>query len=201
MSRIVVFMSVTLDGVMQAPGRPDEDRRGGFTHGGWAASYADEVSGRLAGEDLSQTGSLLFGRRTYEDLLGHWNEAGGRFRDMLNEAPKHVVSTTLEEPLPWPNSSLIRGGVVEAVRGLRERDGEDVLVMGSGQLLRTLLPAGLVDRFVLLIHPLVLGEGRRLFDEGGPGVTLELVATKTTTTGVIIATYERTSAGPATGEA
>jgi dihydrofolate reductase len=190
MSKIVVFTSLTLDGVMQAPGRPDEDRRGEFRHGGWATPYADEVSGRLAGEGMATTGSLLLGRRTYEDILAHWNSAGGPFKDMLNDTPKHVVSTTLSEPLPWPNSTLIQGHVAEACANLRKAR-KDVLVLGSRELVQTLLEHDLVDRFILLIHPLVLGSGRRLFNDGGPMAKFELVDAKTSTTGIIIATYRR----------
>jgi dihydrofolate reductase len=139
MSEIIVFNSVTLDGVMQAPGRPDEDRRGGFSHGGWAAPYADEESGKLAAEGMRSTGAMLFGRRTYEDLLAHWNKAGGPFKDMLNQTPKYVASTTLTEPLPWPNSSLLEGELTEAVAALRRKDGKDIVILGSGVVVRTLL--------------------------------------------------------------
>jgi dihydrofolate reductase len=193
MSKIVVFNSVTLDGVMQAPGRPDEDTRGGFTHGGWAAPYADEESGKLAAKGGQTTGAMLLGRRTYEDLLPHWNKVGGPFKDMLNNMPKHVVSTTLKEPLPWPNSSLIEGDLTDAVRDLRKNDGKDILILGSGEVVRALLKNGLVDRITLLIHPLVLGEGQRLFHDGGPDATFELIDTTKTSTGVIAATYEKGS--------
>jgi dihydrofolate reductase len=197
MSKILVFNNVTLDGVMQAPGRPDEDPRGGFTHGGWAIPYADEVSGRLAGEGMGNTGAMLLGRRTYEDLLPHWNKAAGPFKDMLNNTPKYVASTKLHEPLPWPHSTLLEGDVAKAVATLRKKDGKDILVLGSGELVRTLLDHDLVDEFLLLIHPLVLGSGRRLFADGGPGTTLDLVETKTSTTGVVIATYRRKEGRPA----
>jgi dihydrofolate reductase len=196
MSKIIVFNSVTLDGVMQAPGRPDEDRRGGFTHGGWAAPYADEASGKLAAAGMQGTGAMLLGRRTYEDLLPHWNKAGGPFKDMLNNTPKYVASRTLKVPLPWPNSSLLEGELTKAVAALRKKDGKDIVILGSGEVLRTLLAKQLVDELILLIHPLVLGDGKRLFDDGGPGAVFELAATRTTTTGVIAATYRRTDRGP-----
>jgi dihydrofolate reductase len=189
MARIVAFTSITLDGVMQAPGRPDEDTRGGFKHGGWAVPYADEDSGRLAAEGAASTGAMLLGRRTYEDLLESWNKQGGPFKDMLNNTPKYVASTTLTEPLPWPNSTLLKGDVAEEVARLRDEPGKDILVLGSGELLRGLLRRGLVDQYVLLIHPLVLGSGQRLFDDGGPDVALRLEDSKTTSTGVIVATY------------
>jgi dihydrofolate reductase len=187
-SRIVAFESVTLDGVMQAPGRPDEDRRGGFEHGGWAAPYADP----MMWEHMSSGGSgaLLFGRRTYEDFFSVWpNQPDNPFTPVLNATPKHVASRTLEEPLPWENSHLLEGDAVDAVAGLRQLPGGDVVVLGSGELVRTLLPHGLIDEFVLLLHPLVLGTGRRLFDEGVPATAFELVESKTTKTGVVMATY------------
>jgi dihydrofolate reductase len=192
MSKIIVFNSVTLDGVMQAPGRPDEDRRGGFTHGGWAAPYADEASGKLAAAGMQGTGAMLLGRRTYEDLLPHWNKAGGPFKDMLNNTPKYVASRTRKVPLPWPNSSLLEGELTKAVAALRKKDGKDIVILGSGEVVRKLLAKQLVDELILLIHPLVLGDGQRLFDDGGPGAVFELADTRTTTTGVIAATYRRT---------
>ena len=197
MSRIIVFNSVTLDGVMQAPGRPDEDRRGGFKHGGWSVPYANAETGKLAGEGMQTTGALLLGRRTYEDLLPHWNKAGGPFKDMLNGMPKYVVSRTLTEPLPWPNSSLLDGELTKAVATLRKKDGKDIVILGSGEVVRKLLAAELVDEFILLIHPLVLGDGQRLFDDGGPGALFKLTDTKSTKTGVIAATYRRTDRAPA----
>jgi dihydrofolate reductase len=189
MARIVAFTSITLDGVMQAPGRSDEDPRGGFDHGGWATRYADEDSGKLAAEGMANTEALLLGRRTYEDLLEFWNKQGGPFKEMLNSTPKYVASQTLEEPLRWPNSTLIKGDVREAVTKLRDRLGKDIVVLGSGELLRGLMRDGLVDAYVLLIHPLVLGSGQRLFDEGVPNAGFKLEDQKTTSTGVIVATY------------
>ncbi len=196
MTKIVVFNSVTLDGVMQAPGRPDEDRRGGFKHGGWAAPYRDEDSGNLAAKRAQTTGAMLLGRRTYEDLLPHWNKAGGPFKDMLNNMPKYVVSRTLKEPLPWPNSTLLDGELTKAVAALRKKDGGDIVILGSGEVVRKLLAKQLVDELILSIHPLVLGDGQRLFDDGGPSAVFELVDTRTTTTGVIAVTYRRTNRGP-----
>jgi dihydrofolate reductase len=188
--RIVIMNHVTLDGVMQGPGRPDEDRRGGFEHGGWATPRSDEVVGRAMGMRMASSGGLLFGRRTYEDLLSHWNSVPeSPFTEPLNGAQKWVVSTTLEEPLPWPNSTLVRGDVVEAVRRLKADGDGDLGVMGSGQLIRTLLPHGLIDEYLLFIHPLVLGSGRRLFPEDGPTVDLELTEAVTATTGVLVASY------------
>ena len=189
--RIVVFESVSLDGVMQAPGRPDEDQRGGFAHGGWAAPYADEVMGKQAAEGMATTDGILLGRRTYEDFYGFWpKQTDNPFTEALNNTQKYVASRTLEEPLPWANSTLLRGDAAEAVAGLKEQAGKDLVVLGSGELVRTLMEHDLVHRFVLLIHPLVLGSGRRLFPEGSPPTTLRLADSVTTTTGVVIATYE-----------
>jgi dihydrofolate reductase len=195
-SKIIVFNSVSLDGVMQAPGRPDEDTRGGFTHGGWAAPYANEESGKLAAEGMQTTGSMLLGRRTYDDLLTHWNKAGGPFKDMLNSMPKHVASKKLKDPLPWPNSTLIEGDLVKGVAALRKKDDKDIVILGSGAVVRELLEKQLVDEFVLLIHPIVLGSGQRLFDTNGPAAFYELADTKTTGTGVIVATYRKVEHGP-----
>ena len=191
MSKVVVFESLTLDGVMQAPGRPDEDPRGSFQHGGWATPYADEVMGSVAGEGIATGGAILLGRRTYEDFAGFWpnQSEDNPFTTVLNTFQKYVASTTLEEPLPWTNSTLLEGDVVEAVAKLKRQGGQDLVVLGSGDLVQTLMKHKLVDQFVLLIHPLVLGSGRRLFTDGSPTAALRLVDSKTTTTGVIIATY------------
>ena len=190
MRRITTFTSVTLDGVMQAPGRPDEDRRDGFEHGGWATSYADPVMATVAGEGMARGGALLFGRRTYEDFYWVWpNRTDNPFTAVLNASQKYVASTTLAEPLPWINSTLLEGDVAAAVARLKEEPGSDLLILGSGELIRSLIPRNLIDEYVLLIHPLVLGSGQRLFSDRGPVVRLELVDSKTTTTGVVIATY------------
>lgn len=192
MSKLVVFESITLDGVMQAPGRPDDDRRGGFEHGGWAAPYADPALGRMATEGAAAGTVLLFGRRTYEDFYRVWPSAPqpNPVTAVLNNARKYVVSRTLEEPLPWQNSALLRGDLPEVLPELKAKLDSDLLVLGSGELVQTLIQHDLVDRYVLLIHPLVLGSGRRLFREGGPVVRLRLLDTQTTSTGVVIATYE-----------
>jgi dihydrofolate reductase len=192
MSDVVVFENVTLDGVMQAPGRPDEDRRGGFSHGGWAAPYFDPVMGEVAAEGISQGGALLLGRRTYEDFAAFWPTAPEElpFTAVMNEFQKYVVSTTLDEPLSWSNSTLLKGDAPQAVGDLKERSDQNLTVLGSGELVRTLMQHNLVDQFILLIHPLVLGTGIRLLPDGSPTSALTLVDSKTTGTGVIIATYE-----------
>ncbi len=190
MGQVVVNMSLTLDGVMQAPGRPDEDLRGGFEHGGWALPYFDSVMGSAAAAGIAETPALLFGRRTYEDFYAVWpKRIGNPFTEVLNNFQKYVASTTLEEPLPWSNSTLLKGDAAAAVATLKEQPGEDLVVLGSGELVRSLMRHNLVDEYVLSIHPLVLGSGRRLFPDVGPFAALRLVDTKTTTTGVVIATY------------
>jgi len=189
MRRIVVFMSLTLDGVMQAPGRPDEDERGGFSHGGWAVPYSDSVMASYAGS-MSNTGGILLGRRTYEDFYSVWpKRTDNPYTEVLNNTQKFVASRTLEEPLPWVNSTLLKGDAAETVAGLKERTGKDLVVLGSGQLVRSLMRGNLVDEYILLIHPLVLGSGQRLFPDSGSSAALRLVDSKATTTGVLIATY------------
>ena len=191
MSRVVVFESVTLDGVMQAPGRADEDRRGGFQHGGWATPYADEALGAAAGERMAQGGALLLGRRTYEDFYSFWpnQPEDNPFTQVLNNFQKYVASTTLREPLPWVNSTLLEGDTAGAVASLKGQPGPDLVVLGSGVLVQALREADLVDEYVLLLHPLILGSGRRLFPEAGPSQTLRLIDSTTTGTGVTIGTY------------
>jgi dihydrofolate reductase len=192
MSRIVVFESLTLDGVMQAPGRLDEDPRGGFEHGGWAVPYADPVMW----EGMGDAGSLLFGRRTYEDFYSFWpnQPEPNPFTPVLNQSQKYVASRSLEEPLPWINSTLLKGEATETVARLKSQSGHDLLILGSGDLVRSLMGSNLIDEYVLLIHPLTLGTGRRLFPDDGSRRSLRLINSKTTTTGVMIATYE-----PSTG--
>lgn len=193
--KIVVINNVTLDGVMQAPGRADEDTRGGFAHGGWASqrsSQPDPEIGAAIGVRMAQSDGLLLGRRTYEELLTTWNSRGGMFKDALNAAPKYVVSQTLTDPLPWPNSTLVGGNVADAVAELRSRPGREIHIMGSGQLIETLVAHQLVDEFLLMIFPLVLGCGRRLFS-GDTYMELDLVDAKATSSGVVIATFRRNS--------
>jgi dihydrofolate reductase len=188
MSRVVVINNLTLDGVMQAPGRRDEDTRDGFEHGGWAVPY--NAMGTQMGQRMDTTEALLFGRRTYEDFYGFWpNQEDNPFTEVLNAMQKYVASTALEEPVPWSNSTVLRGDAADAVAELRESPGEDIVVMGSGELVQSLMGHNLVDEYVLLIHPLVLGSGHRLFRDGGSFAALRLVDSVTTDTGVVIATY------------
>lgn len=195
MRKIIVFTNLTLDGVMQAPGRPDEDTRGEFPYGGWGIPYA--AMSFVNNSDLD-TGPLLFGRRTYEDFYSVWpNRTDNPYTAVLNNAQKYVASTTLKEPLPWVNSTLITGDVPAALAELKSQPGKNFLVMGSGALVSTLRQHNLVDLFVLLIHPLVLGRGRRLFPEGSPYTSLKLLEVKSTPTDVVIATYQPSEVRPA----
>jgi dihydrofolate reductase len=193
MSEIVVINHITLDGVVQGPGRPEEDPRGGFAHGAWAAAHADEGAQGAVFARVAEGGGLrlLLGRITYEGMLAHWNAQGGPFKDGLNNAPKYVASRTLREPLAWPNSTLLRGDLVEAVEQLRRESGPDLTVMGSGDLIQTLIRHDLIDEYLLLIHPVVLGTGRRLFTDGGPRASVRLADSTHTDSGVVIATYRR----------
>ena len=191
MSKIVVLTNLTLDGVMQGPAGPDEDRRGGFEQGGWAAPYA---AMEATGNTFASAGALLFGRRTYENFYAAWpKQTNSPYTEFLNTIPKYVASTTLQEPLPWSNSTLLKDDAAQAVSQLKQQPGKDLLLMGSGELIQSLMRANLVDEYVLLIHPLVLGSGRRLFPDGGAAAALQLVATSTTNNGVVIATYQPAS--------
>lgn len=190
MRTIVATISLTLDGVMQAPGRPDEDRRGGFEHGGWAGPYRDAVMAQSMGEGMSTAPAFLFGRRTYEDFFSVWpHRTDNPFTEVFNRSQKYVCSRTSKEPLPWQNSTLLAGEAAETVPRLKKEAGPDLVVLGCGDLMQTLMRHGLVDRYVLLVHPLVLGKGRRLFDGDGRRAELRLLKSVATTTGVIIATY------------
>jgi dihydrofolate reductase len=192
MGRLRVVESLTLDGVMQGPGRSDEDTRDGFEHGGWGIPYADEVMGRAMGEQMGVGGSIVLGRRTYDDFAAVWpKRKGNPYSEALNAAQKYVASNTLEEPLPWENSTLLAGDAVDAIAALKD-DAGGLTVLGSGELVRSLMSRGLIDEYLLLIHPLVLGSGRRLFSDG-VFASLELADSLTTTTGVVIATYRATT--------
>lgn len=189
MGTITAYESITIDGVMQGPGRADEDTRGGFTRGGWFSGYQDEVLGAYAGEGMGQGPALLFGRRTYDDVLGHWASVGPNpFIDSLLGSDKFVVSRSADTELAFPNSELLVGDAVETVAALKKRHSGDILVMGSGELVRALHTAGLVDRYALQVYPFVLGAGTRLFADGDR-VDLRLERTLPTTTGVLISEY------------
>jgi dihydrofolate reductase len=176
---------------MQAPGAPDEDPRDGFERGGWAATYTDAVIAQKMGEGMAQPGAMLFGRRIYEQFYTAWAHStdGNPYTEVMNNVTKYVVSNTLTEPLNWENSVLLAGDTVDAVKDLKHQ-GLDLAVIGSGQLVQSLDRNNLVDQYTILIHPLVIGSGRRLFPDSGPATNLRLVEIVTSTTGVIIASYQ-----------
>lgn len=192
MRKLVVGTFLTVDGVMQAPGGPDEDREGGFEHGGWSVNYWDDVMGQIIVEKTLQAGALLLGRKTYEIFAAHWPRVSGDdpIASKLNSMPKHVASRTLHE-VRWNNSTLIKGDVADAVAKFKDGPGDEIQVTGSGDLIQTLMEHDLVDEYRLWIFPVVIGEGKRLFARGTVPAALKLVDTKTSSTGVAIHTYER----------
>jgi dihydrofolate reductase len=195
MSTIEVVNHVSLDGVMQAPADPDEDRRGGFEHGGWAARYFDDVQGEYMGARMAGRGEggLLFGRWTYEKMRSAWTRQpeDNPIRQVLERSPKYVVSRS-DRPVEWHNSELLHGDAVETVAALKEREDRNLVILGSAELVHALLPHGLIDGLLLTIHPLVLGSGKRLFPDDGALASFSLAEVKPTTTGVLIARYEAT---------
>jgi dihydrofolate reductase len=199
MRRIVVSEFLTLDGVMQAPGDPNEDRSGGFDHGGWQLAYFDDIFGSVMMDAFAATGGMLLGRLTYENFAAHWPKqpADDPLAKTMNGLEKYVVSTTLTEPLAWQNSTLIKGDVAGEVAKLKQGSGKEIQVIGSGELVQELIRHDLVDAYRLMIHPLVLGTGKRLFRDGTALTKLRFVDSKPTTTGVLILTYEPEKSGPA----
>jgi dihydrofolate reductase len=190
MSRVVVFEGMSLDGVMQGPARADEDERGGFQHSGWAIPYADAIAQAAMGKRMGRRGALLLGRRTYEDFYRVWpNRRDNPYTEVLNKTQKYVVSRTLKEPLPWMNSTLLKGEAAVTVPKLKRELEGDITVLGSGDLVRSLLQQNLVDELVPSIHPLTLGSGQKLFPEPGMFAKFRLVESIPTTTRVIIADY------------
>jgi dihydrofolate reductase len=190
MRKLLVNSFLTLDGVMQAPGGPEEDPTGGFTHGGWSFNYWDDFMGERMGETMSKPFDLLLGRKTYEIFAAHWPHADDPTADALNRARKYVASRTLDS-VDWSNSTLISGDAGEGVAKLKGEPGPEIQVHGSSNLIQTLLTNDLIDEYRLWIFPVVLGEGRRLFDDGTIPRGLKLADSTTSTTGVVIATYER----------
>jgi len=191
MGKLVVVEYVSLDGVMQSPGRLDEDPRGGFMHGGWATSRlaADPIAAQASMGDPSGTAAMLFGRRTYADLVGHWlsTPEPNPFAEILTRLPKYVASRNADVVLPHPNSTLLAGEASQTVPGVKADVDGDLVVLGSGALVRDLAAAGLVDEYVLTTLPVVLGTGTRLFD--GTYQELEVVHSITSQTGIVVGTY------------
>jgi dihydrofolate reductase len=193
MSKLVVGTFLSLDGVMQGPGGPDEDREGGFEHGGWSAGYWDDVMGPIIDEWTNQADGLLLGRKTYEIFAAHWPRVSGEddpIAAKLNSVPKYVVSRTLDT-VEWNNSTLLQGDIAEEVGKLKDQPGTEIQVAGSGQLIQTLMKHDLVDEYRLWIFPVLLGSGKRLFADGTIPAGLKLADTKISTTGVAIHSYER----------
>ena len=192
--RIVVFNHVTLDGVMQSPGGPEEDPRNGFTHGGWVMPFWDDALNQAIGETIAGQFDMLLGRRTYEIFAAYWPHHGDNpIAKAFNKATKYVVTRTLDR-LDWKTSRRLGGEVVDEIRRLKASEGPVLHLWGSSQLLQTLIAADLIDEYRLWVAPVVLGEGKRLFEKGVPPRRLSLVATRSTPSGVLITTYR--PAGP-----
>jgi dihydrofolate reductase len=190
--KVIVNEWMSLDGVVQAPGAADEDRSGGFKHGGWHLRYFDQVSQEQALKNVVEAGAFLLGRRTYEILASYWPNAPENeqvIAEPLNTKPKYVASATLSEPLKWQNSKLLHGDTAQALAALRQEQGDDLHVIGSTELVQTLIEQGLVDELRLMIDPLLLGGGKRIFGADGALRPLRLVHSQVTTTGAILATY------------
>jgi dihydrofolate reductase len=194
MRNVVVNEFVSLDGVAQAPGAEDEDTSGGFQHGGWSMQYMDEPAMTSVLGAINEAGAYLLGRRTYDIFAAYWPNAPEEeqvIAEPINTKPKYVASRTLEDPLEWENSSVLEGDVADAVAALKQEDGGDIHVIGSLDLLKTLLERDLVDEFRLMIDPVALGGGKRLFPDDGELRPFRLVESQATTTGAILATYAR----------
>ena len=189
--KLIVAEFLSLDGVMQGPGAPDEDTEGGFRHGGWSMPFGDDVFLENAQKGMAATDTYLFGRKTYEIMAAFWPTApkDDPFAEHLNTTAKFVASTTLEDA-KWQNSTLIKGDVVREITELKEQPGKDITVLGSGGLVQTLIKNDLVDEFSLTVYPIVLGEGKKLFRDVDDVKRLNLVDSKTTTTGGLILTYQ-----------
>ena len=193
MRKVIVNEFMSLDGVVQAPGASDEDPSGGFAHGGWHMRYMeDELARNWVLESIVEAGGFLLGRRTYEIFAAYWPNAPEEeqvIAEPLNSKPKHVASTTLAEPLEWRNSTLVEGDVAAAVAALKQADGSDLHVIGSTELVRTLIEHNLADEFRLMIDPIVLGGGKRIFRDDGSRKSLRLIDGQVTSTGAILARY------------
>jgi dihydrofolate reductase len=191
MPRFVVSEFLTLDGVMQGPGAPDEDRSGGFDRGGWQMDYFDTALGKFVTDGFESAGGLLLGRRTYDIFAAYWphQSSDNAIAPTMNAFRKYVVSNTLTEPLAWQNSTLIAGDVPARLAELRREPGKELLVIGSGGLVQTLMGQGLVDEYRLMVHPLVLGKGKRLFRDPDAMARLDLVESRATENGILLLVY------------
>ena len=189
MRKIIVLSFITLDGVMQGPGGPTEDTSGNFTHGGWVVPYFDEFVGKIMEEQMSKPFDLLLGRKTFEIFATYWPHADGG-KNPINEATKYVASNTLTTH-EWRKSVFFKGNVVDEIRALKQQDGPDLQVHGSGNLIQTLLAHDLVDELWLKIFPVTVGKGKRLFEKGTLPASFTLVESQSSPSGVIIATFKR----------
>src|SRR5574341_2254750 len=190
--RLTIQTFLSLDGVMQAPGAPDEDREGGFEHGGWSDAYADDPFGQTVEKWFEAADAFLLGRKTYEIFAGYWptvTDEDNTIATKLNRLPKYVASRTLDK-VAWENSSLLQGDVADAVAKLKDQPGNELQVHGSGNLAQTLIKHGLIDEYHLLVYPVVIGEGKRLFADGTVPAALRLIDNRATTSGVVISRYE-----------
>lgn len=195
MRKLIVNEQMSLDGVVQAPGDPEEDRRGDFSHGGWFLDYWNEELLAPAMEQMPHTEAYLFGRRTFEVFASYWPTAPDNipFTRSLNETAKYVASSTLQEPLTWERSSVLRGDLVAEVTALKQAGEGNIAVLGSTEVVRTLVRHGLVDELTIMMAPVVLGGGRRLFEDDGVRTNMELVSISTSSTGVVQAVYRPTA--------
>ena len=196
MRELIAITQLTLDGVMQGPGGPEEDPRNGFTDGGWAMPFGDDAMNQAIGETIAGEFDMLLGRRTYEIFAAYWpNQGGNPIAKAFNKATKYVVTRSLDQ-LDWESSQPIGGDVVDEVRRLKASDGPALHVWGSSELLQALIAAELVDEYRIWVYPVVLGKGRRLFENGVPPRGLVLVETRSTPKGVLINTYRPTGPLP-----
>ena len=189
MAKVVVNEFLTLDGVMQAPGGPDEDRSGGFDHGGWQSQYAEDGTGDFVDDNFRRAGALLLGRNTYDIFAAYWPHADNELAPTMNGLRKFVASRTLKEPLAWQNSALLASDAADGVRRLKASEDKDLLVFGSGDFVQTLIRSGLVDEFRLAIYPLVIGKGKRLFRDESVQSKYRLTDSITSPAGVLLLTY------------
>jgi dihydrofolate reductase len=192
MRKVIVDEFMTLDGVVQGPGYIDEDTSGGFKHGGWHMPYLDEPAMKWIVDGIASSGGFIFGRRTYEIFAAYWPGAGKEEEAIakpLNTRPKYVASRTLTGPLAWQSSTLLKGDVPSAVAALKKEDGQDLRIIGSTQLVQTLIEHGLVDEIRIMLDPVTVGGGKRLFRDDGARRSLKLVDSQVTTKGAILTTY------------
>ena len=199
MRKLIVIEFMTLDGVVQAPSYPDEDTEGGFSHGGWNTPFLDDISMQWAMDNVTSAGSFLFGRRTYETFAAHWPNASDEeqvLAEPFNTRQKYVASTTLTEPLEWQNTTLLQGDTVASVAALKQSGGDSLHVYGSTQLVHALLASNLVDELRLMIDPILLGRGKRIFHDESALTSLRLIDSQPTTTGAILATYRTCNGAP-----